>query len=213
MTYATDGATVLGVVDDWEYLGVEWVFRRPAGDTSTTALDYYCTRQAWPATPAAQLAARDQIIRDLRAQVAELADRLAAVVVPPSVAEAATGMQPKQADEDDAANRTCWCGKRCRNVRGLKTHQRLMHGEESAEPVECPACHETFKNAAGLAIHRSNCPAAGPALIPLESLEIDGWRCVVCGSNAFAPGLRDITICMRCEGTAHRNGKAIEAAA
>jgi hypothetical protein len=193
-----DGATLLGAIDGWEYLAVEWVYRRPIG--AGLALDYYCTRSAWPETPAAQLAGRDQIITDLRAQVAELEARLAETTVPPSVAAAATGMPAAVAEY------TCMCGRRCASFRGLKTHQRLAHSEHSAEPVECPACHKTFKNTAGLAVHRPNCPAAGPALIPIanEAPQIvpdvgDGWRCERCGSDAFAPGLRSVAICMKCE--------------
>lgn len=219
MTSSTpDGATLLGVVDDYEYLAVEWVYRRQIGG-GALAIDYYCTRAAWPATPAAQLAARDQIITDLRAQVAEqdarLADlerQLAAVAVPPAVAQAATG---RRRDATDPVLVTCpHCERRCASPRGLATHIRLTHDAINDTPVECPKCTRTSKNAAGLTVHRPNCPAAGVAIVPIASEEeppapriepaehLDGWRCARCASDTFAPGLHDITICMRCEGTA-----------
>jgi len=214
-----DGATLLGAVDGYEYLAVEWVYRRPLD--GGLALDYYCTRADWPTTPAAQLAARDQVIADLRSQVEELSRRLGEAATPIAAVDVAT---VPTMGLDTADDLTCpQCDRRCASERGLATHIRLAHGDGSAERVECPSCHKTFKGAAGLAIHRSNCPAAYPTIIPVAD-DVDlrtarraarvhniqsGWTCARCKSDEHAQSIAEPSLCIRCASVAPTNGNGV----
>lgn len=125
MTTIPDGAALLGVVDGYEYLAVEWVYRR----RDDGPLEYYATRAAWPETPAAQIAAHDQVIEDLRAKVAELEARLLDAT-PATAARVRTG---------GAANRS-----RCPHCRKkiwpslLEKHIADQHGQAEPAPAEKP---------------------------------------------------------------------------
>lgn len=78
-----DGAAILAEQAGYQYLAVEWVYRRPPGGQ----IEYYATRAAWADTPAAQLAAKDIEIASLQARIAELEQRLRATPIsaPPPI--------------------------------------------------------------------------------------------------------------------------------
>lgn len=199
-TLTPDGATVLGVVDGYEYLGVDWVFRRCVGASALADLDYYCTRAAWPDTPASQLAGRDQVIADLRVKVAELERELAAVVV----ADAATPAEPGQAEMEAAAD--------------AAPVDDAGGGRRKAPPAKepCPDCGNLIspwqmgrhrqKHAARTVL--LTVPAWPSAQIAYDS---DEWRCAVCTSNAHTRSVKHPDRCLRCANLVSTNGHEVTA--
>jgi hypothetical protein len=197
-----DGAEILAVVDDYQYLAVRWVMRRRAGEQ----LDYYCPLSTWMTTPAGQLAVRDATIACLRTRVAELEailagrdeEALAAPATDPQPAPPTTAERKLPAGRVQCphCSRQPWANK-------LGDHLTRDHPEQLAlaapAPVEEPAAIEEEQEP----------PAVATPIV----LDDSTWRCRLCQGNAFAPGLRDITICMRCEAStpAATNGHLVAA--
>lgn len=205
MTQPLDGATLLATVDGIDYYQVAWVVRQA---TDGAGPSYYCTPDAWPATAAGKLATKDQEIRELRAKVALLEQRLSAAPVPPTVAAAATGMSTPEKRAGGANGRVVCpaCGKKLWPA-ALATHLCTPAEEPPTEtdpldlaaqlaPVRPPAREKDVQLP----------PATPPPLI------YDGWRCAVCQSDVYAPTAADPTVCIRCA-KARQNGHAAEVGA
>jgi hypothetical protein len=196
-----DGAEQIAVVDNWEYLRVEWIYRRQANGP----LDYYATAAAWPTTPACQLGWRDTLIRNLQARVAELeqqlasqasADRLAVELAP-----AATLPAPAEPGAEPAEEHPCPDCDRppLKSAKALLMHRIKAHGYRTPPaPAEAP---------------EQSAPPPNPAtMLPVKDsdrrLALDAAQeqperpssCRQCGrSNAIvAPSMRDPTLCIQC---------------
>lgn len=198
-----DGADLLAVVDDYQYLAVRWVMRRERSGQ----LDYYCPLSAWTTTPAGQLAVRDQTIAELRARVADLEARLGELSPTADPQPRTTDPQPTRPVAVERkvpagrvqcphCSRRPWANKLADHLSEAHPEQ-LALAEPAAEPE--PAAEEGQHERGG------ECG--------LLVLDDSTWRCAKCRSNAFAPGLRDITICMRCEAStpAATNGHQVAA--
>lgn len=171
---------------DAAYYEVAYVFRQDATGNTTP----YCAITEWPQTLPAQLAAKDQEIAELRAQLSRLT--AAAMVMPPS--------------DDPPDDYACdQCGKTFDSERKRNLHVAAAHVPD--DPQTCGTCGKTFKNARAFLMHQQRAghqpaqtsEAPTRQIVTLQPIDDDPtWRCATCNSDAFSRSMADPTRCMRC---------------
>jgi hypothetical protein len=191
-----DGADLLAVVGGYRYLSVAWVMRQSPGERP----EYYCPLLNWPETPAAQLAARDATIAELRTCIAELEARLCGQ-------ETEVAPQPTTNNEQRTPDRKIPAGRvQCPHCDKTPWSNRLADHLSQAHPEQLALT--TIPVASEPAEEEPTLPAAPLATTPDDPT----WRCDRCQSNVHARSVARPDLCVRCAAPAQvTNGHLVAA--
>lgn len=177
---------------------------------SGEVLHYYCTGEAWEASPAAQEARRRARIAALETELAELKAaappkrRKTPVLPPPTDSPAPPpGGAPTLAPAPDPSATCPHCGLQARNRTGLAVHIAKRHKGQPLppQPLLDPAPPPATPDRPG-----------APALELYVASSASGpYVCTRCAATAFAPSVGDPAICVRCDAALKRQAKSAAA--